>query len=214
MCSRTSSARPGTPTRSPSRSTLTASSCGWRAGFRTTDKAGRNHVAVAIEPVQGGTASVVTGSLPYHAGFEDFGQATIALTARCPAEVGGRLGAADGRRRQGSFWFAPAPVPDSRSLVMRQPVRADLGRVAWTRVQFRSLPDQSAPEPPTEDRRRCRRHRRASPSRHQAAVPGAGQTGDDLHVRSLGVRGRKIQCRGNPVGGGDRPDALRPAMAR
>jgi hypothetical protein len=54
------------------------------AGFRTTDKAGRNHVAVAIAPAQGGTALVVTGTLPYHAGYDDFGQATIALTARCP----------------------------------------------------------------------------------------------------------------------------------
>jgi hypothetical protein len=54
------------------------------AGFRTTDKAGRNHVAVAIEPTQGGTALVVSGTLPYHAGNDDFGQATIALTARCP----------------------------------------------------------------------------------------------------------------------------------
>ena len=54
------------------------------AGFRTTDKAGRNHVTVAIEPAVGGTALVVSGTLPYHAGFDDFGQATIALTARCP----------------------------------------------------------------------------------------------------------------------------------
>ena len=54
------------------------------AGFRTTDKAGRNHVAVAIEPAQGGTVLVVSGTLPYHAGYDDFGQATIALTARCP----------------------------------------------------------------------------------------------------------------------------------
>ena len=47
-------------------------------------KAGGNHMAVAIEPAQGGTALVVRGTLPYHAGLDDFGQATIALTARCP----------------------------------------------------------------------------------------------------------------------------------
>jgi len=54
------------------------------AGFRTHDPAGRNHVSVAIEPAHGGTALVVTGTLPYTAGLDDFGQATIALTARCP----------------------------------------------------------------------------------------------------------------------------------
>jgi hypothetical protein len=54
------------------------------AGFRTKDPPGRNHVSVAIEPAQGGTALVVSGTLPYRAGLDDFGQATVALTARCP----------------------------------------------------------------------------------------------------------------------------------
>jgi len=54
------------------------------AGFRTHDPAGRNHVSVAIEPAQGGTALVVSGTLPYTAGLDDVDQATIALTARCP----------------------------------------------------------------------------------------------------------------------------------
>src|SRR6476646_3781424 len=42
------------------------------AGFRTTDKVGRNHVAIAIEPAQGGTTLVVSGTLPYRAGLDDF----------------------------------------------------------------------------------------------------------------------------------------------
>jgi hypothetical protein len=54
------------------------------AGFRTHDAPGRNHMAVAIEPAQGGTAFVIAGTMPYHAGYDDYGQATIALTARCP----------------------------------------------------------------------------------------------------------------------------------
>ena len=36
-------------------------------------------------PATGGTAFVVTGTTPYHHGNDDFGEATITLTATCPA---------------------------------------------------------------------------------------------------------------------------------
>jgi hypothetical protein len=32
----------------------------------------------------GRTAFVVTGTTPYHAGYDDFGQARVTLTATCP----------------------------------------------------------------------------------------------------------------------------------
>jgi hypothetical protein len=54
------------------------------AGYRKHDPAGRNHMTVAMPPATGGTAFVVTGTTPYHAGFDDFGQATVTLTATCP----------------------------------------------------------------------------------------------------------------------------------
>jgi len=55
------------------------------AGYRKHDPAGRNHMTVAMPPATGGTAFVVTGTTPYHAGGDDFGQATVTLTATCPA---------------------------------------------------------------------------------------------------------------------------------
>jgi len=54
------------------------------AGYRKHDPAGRNHMTVAMPPATGGTAFVVTGTTPYHAGYDDFGQATVTLTAMCP----------------------------------------------------------------------------------------------------------------------------------
>jgi len=55
------------------------------AGYRKHDPAGRNHMTVAMPAASGGTAFVVTGTTPYHAGFDDFGEATVNLTATCPA---------------------------------------------------------------------------------------------------------------------------------
>jgi hypothetical protein len=55
------------------------------AGYRKHDPAGRNHMTVAMLPATGGTAFLVTGTTPYHAGYDDFGQATVTLTATCPA---------------------------------------------------------------------------------------------------------------------------------
>jgi len=55
------------------------------AGYRKHDPEGRNHLTVAMTPATGGTAFVVTGTTPYHAGNDDFGQATVTLTATCPA---------------------------------------------------------------------------------------------------------------------------------
>jgi hypothetical protein len=55
------------------------------AGYRKLDPAGRSHMSVAMPPATGGTAFVVTGTTPYHAGYDDFGQATVTLTATCPA---------------------------------------------------------------------------------------------------------------------------------
>lgn len=55
------------------------------AGYRKHDPAGRNHMTVAMPPATGGTAFVVTGTTPYHAGYDDFGLATVTLTATCPA---------------------------------------------------------------------------------------------------------------------------------
>jgi hypothetical protein len=55
------------------------------AGYRKHDPAGRNHMTVAMPPATGGTAFLVTGTTPYHAGYDDFGQATVTLTATCPA---------------------------------------------------------------------------------------------------------------------------------
>ena len=40
-------------------------------------------MTVAMPPATGGTAFVVAGTKPYHAGY-DFGQATVTLTATCP----------------------------------------------------------------------------------------------------------------------------------
>jgi len=55
------------------------------AGYRKQDPVGRNHIAVAMPPATGGTAFVVTGTTPYHAGLDDFGTATVSMTATCPA---------------------------------------------------------------------------------------------------------------------------------
>jgi len=55
------------------------------AGYRKQDPVGRNHIAVAMPPATGGTAFVVTGTTPYHAGLDDFGSATVTMTATCPA---------------------------------------------------------------------------------------------------------------------------------
>jgi hypothetical protein len=38
-----------------------------------------------MPPATGGTAFVVTGTMPYHAGSDDFGMATVSMTATCPA---------------------------------------------------------------------------------------------------------------------------------
>jgi len=54
------------------------------AGFRTHDPAGRSHMTVAIQPADGGTTLVVTGTTPYHAGLDDYGLAKVTLTAACP----------------------------------------------------------------------------------------------------------------------------------
>ena len=55
------------------------------AGYRRHDPPGRNHMTVAMPPATGGTAFVLTGTTPYHQGYDDFGEATITLTATCPA---------------------------------------------------------------------------------------------------------------------------------
>jgi len=55
------------------------------AGYRKHDPVGRNHMTVAMPAATGGTAFVVTGTTPYHQGYDDFGTATIKLTATCPA---------------------------------------------------------------------------------------------------------------------------------
>lgn len=55
------------------------------AGFRTHDPVGRSHMAVAIQPGDGGTTFLVTGTTPYHEGLSDYGEAKITLTAACPA---------------------------------------------------------------------------------------------------------------------------------
>jgi hypothetical protein len=55
------------------------------AGYRKHDPVGRNHMTVAMPPATGGTAFVVTGTTPYHEGYDDVGTATVTLTATCPA---------------------------------------------------------------------------------------------------------------------------------
>jgi hypothetical protein len=54
------------------------------AGYRKHDPAGRNHMTVEMPPATGGTAFLVTGTTPYHEGYDDFGEATVTLTATCP----------------------------------------------------------------------------------------------------------------------------------
>ncbi|HEV8402982.1 MAG TPA: hypothetical protein VGQ31_08100 [Candidatus Limnocylindrales bacterium] len=55
------------------------------AGFRMHDPVGRNHMAVAIRSATAGTTLAVSGTMPYHSGYSDYGQARITLTAACPA---------------------------------------------------------------------------------------------------------------------------------
>ena len=55
------------------------------AGFRKRDPVGRNHMTVAIQPSTGGTELLVSGTMPYRSGLNDYGQAKVTLIAACPA---------------------------------------------------------------------------------------------------------------------------------